>query len=169
MMFREHCVFVIWGCFFAPLGDCLSLLSRSWLAMVGSCLPCPLHRPRSELTQNSLHPPKLNITQLKNLILAGQFCVKVEISAPARGKYLTLRRPLGDINARGGGGVSLLGASWFDLGRSWQGPGSVFGALGSLLGALGRIWVRASTYWWPGVRIWSPRGRDCRSGERARI
>ena len=36
VMHHEYRVFAIWGCFFAPLGDCLGLLGRSWLATVGS-------------------------------------------------------------------------------------------------------------------------------------
>ena len=46
-----------------------------------------------------------NITQLKNLILAVGFSVKVEIEVAVRRKLLALKRPLGDINAREGGGV----------------------------------------------------------------
>ena len=39
----------------------------------------------------------------------------------------------------GGGGVSLLGASWAGLGGSWEGLGSLLGALGPVLGDLGSL------------------------------
>ena len=55
--------------------------------------------------QISLHPPNRNITQLKNLILAGEFSVKVEIEEGARRTLLTLKRPMGDINAEEGGEI----------------------------------------------------------------
>jgi len=37
VMFREYNGLALWGCFFAPLGDCLGLLGRSWLAINASC------------------------------------------------------------------------------------------------------------------------------------
>ena len=72
--------------------------------------------------QISVRPPNRNLTQLKNLILAGEFSVKVEIEEGDRRALLTLKRPLGDINAEEGGEIhywSLLGRSWGIFGGSW--------------------------------------------------
>ena len=69
--------------------------------------------------QISLRPPNRNITQLKNLILAGEFFVKVEIGEGEHWALLALKRPLGDINAEEGGEIhywGLLEAPWEDLG-----------------------------------------------------
>ena len=68
-------------------------------------LPCPLP-PASERSELNLRRPHFrNITQLKNLILAGGFSVKVEIRPAGRRALLALKRPLGDISARGAGGI----------------------------------------------------------------
>ena len=70
-------------------------------------LPCPYRRPRSELPQNWVHAPELNLTQLKTLILVVEFYVKVEIAEGVDRSVLTLKRPLGDISERGAGGGIL--------------------------------------------------------------
>ena len=71
--------------------------------------------------QISLRPPNRNITQLNNLILAGEFFVKVEIEEGDRRRARVLKRLLGDINAEEAGGIlywGLLGSSWSLLRRS---------------------------------------------------
>ena len=90
------------------------------------------------MNQTESTPHILNITQLKNLILAGEFSVKVEIEEGVRRRARLLKRPLGDINARGRGEIHYW-ASWAGLGGSWGGLGSLLGALGPLLGDLGPL------------------------------
>ena len=91
----------------------------------------PLYRrPRRNVPQTTPHPPNRNLTQLKNLILAGGFSVKVEIRPAGRRDLLALKRPLGDISARGAGGIhyweplgAVLVRSWSLLGRAWGSQG----------------------------------------------
>ena len=51
------------------------------------------------------------------MILAGEFSVKVEIEEGARRKAGLLKRPLGDISARGAGGILYWGPLGPNLGR----------------------------------------------------
>ena len=72
------------------------------------------------------HPPNRHITQLKNLILAEEFSVKVEKEVGAQRTLLALKRPMVDINAEEAGEIhyweplgALLGGSWGLLESSW--------------------------------------------------
>ena len=78
--------------------------------------------------QISLRPPNRNITQLKNLILAGEFSVKVEIEEGDRRRARVLKRLLGDINAEEAGGILY-----------WEPLGPILEPLGTLLGPLGNV------------------------------
>ena len=78
--------------------------------------PLPLLPASGEDEPNRAHPPKLSLTQLKNLILAGGFSVKVEIDEGVERALLTLKRPLGDINVWEGGEIHY----WGLLVRSWK-------------------------------------------------
>ena len=87
----------------AVLGRSWGLCGQSWAALG---LPSPLLAASGHSEVNSLHPPKLNLSQLKQLILAWGFFVKVAKRNSPQRALLALKRPLGDINARGGGSLS---------------------------------------------------------------
>ena len=135
------------GAFSGRLGALLGLL-WSFLGPLGGILVSPAFSAGLVITRHPVGP---------FLVLNKRVC---EGNGGHRA-LLALKRPLGDISARGAGGIrywgllgrswGLLGRSWGDLGwsweslrRAWGGPGAVLGDLGAVLepscGDVGPSW-----------------------------
>ena len=131
----------------AGLGAILRPLGTN---MVSPALP---RRPRRVLDPRCrFTPAKINLTQLKFLILAGGFfCKSGEKHDHTRSKTTHGRHQCG------GGGDSLLGASWGCLGAILGHVGVVLGPLGDVLEPLGAVWGWS---WGLLGGSWRPLGSD---------
>jgi len=98
---QKMCIRYTW--FGDPLGQSWSILGAisgglgfSWGPLGSSfALPCTLHRPRRKVRQTPSTRPKLNLTQLKHLILARGFSEKMTKRDLPQRSSMALGRPMG--------------------------------------------------------------------------